>query len=471
MKRLLKKSNIIISVVAIVVTMSLSSCLTGLGLMLYALDEDDGHKNENSDSTVVKSFVDQMMKQYYYWAPEMPSSHVMKGRSVEQYFNSYLVSKDRWSWMMNGQTYNSMETGVSTSYGFHIAQPITYYKDYDIYITYVDKNSPLAKAGVTRGWQLTHIGGTDVATLVNNNTFYTEIGKSSNKFTFKKPGGESVELNLSQASYQSNSVALTKTFTSSDISALKSSDKVGYILYTTFNDNMKNEITSSLHTMKSEGITDLILDLRYNGGGDLGVCNDIASLLAPSSADKKVFITLTHNAKNRSEDSDYKLKRTGNSFNLSRLFVITGGGTASASESIINGLSPYMDVQTVGGKTYGKPNGMYVFLYPQNVSEKNVWYAFLPICFYCMNSEGKADYDSGIEPKQLRYDDLYHDFSAEEDLIKACLTYIGTGSYPSLPVAKSTKSSALQPSKAIHLEDGFKGGYVKKNLLYTPSEN
>ena len=63
MKRLLKKSNIIISVVAIVVTMSLSSCLTGLGLMLYALDEDDGHKNENSDSTVVKSFVDQMMKQ------------------------------------------------------------------------------------------------------------------------------------------------------------------------------------------------------------------------------------------------------------------------------------------------------------------------------------------------------------------------------------------------------------------------
>ena len=455
MNKIFNRATIALSVTAIALYMMCTSCI----LAFWDKDHDD---KTDSDSTEVKTFVDQMMKQFYYWADQMPTSVVKKGRSVEEYFNAYLVKKDRWSWMMNGDSYNSMETGVSTSYGFHIAQPIEHFKDYDVYITYVDKNSPLAKNGITRGCQLTHINGTDVSTLIKNNQFYPEIEKMSNKFTFKKPGGEVVDLNLSQTSFKSNSVTFTKTFTSAQMPSLKSSDKVGYILYTTFNSNMKNEVTSALQQMKSEGITDLILDLRYNGGGDLDVCSDIASLLAPAAADGKVFITLSHNLANKKEDTDYKIKRTGNSLNLERLFVITGSGTASASESIINGLSPYMDVQTVGNTTYGKPNGMYVFLWPQKVSEKNAEYAFLPICFYCMNSEGKADYDNGISPKQKRYDDLYHDFSEKEDLIKACLTYIGTGSYPVLPEASTTKAGIPAVGKKVSYGEGFVGAYVKR---------
>ena len=454
-KRFSGRVAVALSVMTIVLYSMCTSCI-------LAFWDNDSDKKEDSDSTVVKTFVDQMMKQYYYWASEMTSSNTKKGKSVEKYFTDYLVSKDRWSWMMNGQTYNSMETGVSTSYGFHLGQPIEYFNDYGIFISYVDKNSPLAKAGITRGWQLTHIGGTDAATLVKNNTFYTELGKASNNFTFKTPEGESVSLDLTQASFQSNSVSLSKTFTSADLPALKSSDKVGYILYTTFNSNMKNEITSTLQQMKTAGITDLILDLRYNGGGDLSVCTELAGLLSPATADGKVFITLTHNTANQKNDSDYKIKRSSGSLNLDRLFVITGKGTASASESIINGLSPYMEINTVGGVTYGKPNGMYVFLYPQNVSESKAEYAFLPICFYCMNSQGKADYDQGITPAQKRYDDLYHDFSADEDLINACLTYIGTGTYPALPVVKSTKAMPWKPLSEISFEDGFKGAYIKR---------
>ena len=450
MKKFFRSSLIAVTLVSISLAFSLSSCFS-----------DGGGKEEkmDKDSTLVKTYIDQLMKQFYYWADQMPSSSTMKGNSVHQYFQSRLVKKDRWSWMMNGVSYNSMETGISTSYGFHIAQPIEHFKDYDVYIQYVDKNSPLAKAGITRGCQLTHIAGTDVATLINNDHFYDEIGKTSNRFTFKKPDETSVELNLSQTSFQSNSVTLSKVFTAADCDKLSKGDKVGYILYTTFNSNMKNEIVSALTQMKTQGITDFILDLRYNGGGDLDVCTDIAGYLAPASADEKDFVTLSHNLANKKEDKSYSIKRTANSLDLSRLYIITGARTASASESMINCLSPYMEVITVGGQTYGKPNGMYVFLYPQKAKAKDIDYAILPICFYCMNSEGKADYDNGITPKNKRYDDLYHDFSGEEDLIKACLVHIATGTYPELPGTKATKASQ---GRKLHLEDGFIGAYIKK---------
>lgn len=453
MKRLFKSSLPILSAILLALSFTVTSCF------IFDWDDKEGDEKMDKDSTAVKTFVEQVMKQYYYWADQMPSSVSMKDKSVHDYFTSWLVSKDRWSWMMNGESYNAMETGIATSYGFHIAQPIDYFKDYDVYIAYVDKNSPLAKAGVTRGWQLTKMNGTDVATLIKNDQFYNEIYKPSNSFTFKKTDGTLVDMNLNQASYQSNSVALTKIFTAADCDKLSKSAKVGYILYTSFNNNMKNEIVNTLTQMKSEGITDLILDLRYNGGGDLDMCAEIAGYLAPAAAEGKVFVTLAHNLANKKEDKSYNIKRTANSLNLGRLFILAGKGTASASESMINCLSPYMDVQNVGGQTYGKPNGMYVFLYPQKVKEKDVDYAFLPICFYCVNSEGKADYDNGITPKNKRYDDLYHDFGGEEDLIKACLTYIATGSYPTLPPTKATKASS---GRELRQKDSFKGAYVKK---------
>ena len=176
MKKIFRSSFIAIFLVCLSLSFTLSSCF---------LDGNGKDDKSDKDSTEVKSYIDQLMSQYYYWADQMPSSS-MKGKSVDEYFMSRLVRKDRWSWMMNGYSYNSMETGISTSYGFHISQPIDYFQDYDVYVTYVDKNSPLAKAGVTRGWQLTHIAGTDVETLIRTERFYDEIERASNKFTLKR---------------------------------------------------------------------------------------------------------------------------------------------------------------------------------------------------------------------------------------------------------------------------------------------
>ena len=443
MKKIFRSSFIAIFLVCLSLSFTLSSCF---------LDGNGKDDKSDKDSTEVKSYIDQLMSQYYYWADQMPSSS-MKGKSVDEYFQSRLVSKDRWSWMMNGYSYNSMETGISTSYGFHISQPIDYFQDYDVYVTYVDKNSPLAKAGVTRGWQLTHIAGTDVETLIRTERFYDEIERASNKFTFKNTNDESVELNLTQTSYQSNSVTLSKIFTAADCDKLSKSAKVGYILYTTFNSNMKNEVISTLTQMKSQGVTDLILDLRYNGGGDLDLCNVIAGYLAPASADGKVFVTLSHNLANNKEDKSYKIKHEANSLDLDRLYVITGSRTASASESMINCLNPYIEVQTVGGQTYGKPNGMYVLFYPgsdadyqryNNDDYSRLKYAFLPICFYNKNSVDVSIPDAGMVPDNWCPDDLYHDFGPQEENIRDCLTHIATGAFP-VHEKPETKAVSARP--------------------------
>ena len=128
------------------------------------------------------------------------------------------------------------------------------------------------------------------------------------------------------------------------------------------------------------------------------------------------------------------IKRIAGSLNLERLYILGSSGTASASEVIINGFQPLMDVVLVGRQTYGKPNGMYVISYPEN-NYTSPEYIFLPIAFFTVNSENEGNYLDGIVPDHSRPDDLYHEFGLNEDWVKACLTHPATGTFPPLPAA------------------------------------
>lgn len=421
---------------ALIIALAILFCLGGCS---------KSHSPEKKEdySYKVKEFEKALMEQYYYWAAEMRVPTNPKDYDVYTYFNALKVAKDRWSWMCDGRTYEESETGVSTSFGFHLKQPINYYKDYDVYVAYVDKNSPLGKAGVKRGWQLTKIKDFPIKNYISQGTLNEELNAQANTFTFLNLDNEEVRLDLSQSSFQANTVIASKIFDNSNCAELPSGTRVGYINYISFNSSLESEIINTLSQMKDGGINELILDLRYNGGGDLDLCTSVASLLAPASADKKTFLHIAHNAKQQKNDFYRKFARTAKSLNLNRLYFITTGATASASESIINGLTPYIDICSVGETTYGKPNGMYVILYPNNArTYSDVDYAFYPICFYCLNANEKADFENGITPTHTRYDDLYHDFDDSEDLIHSCLSLIATGALPPAPPASSKTKMA-----------------------------
>ena len=402
----------------------------------------------------VMDYVNFFMGEIYYWNTQAPKPDLNNYDNVFDFFSNSLVKQDRWSWMETGEDYMRQETGIYTSYGFNIRQNLEYYNDYALSVAFVYPNSPFDKAGITRGCQILKINGETTNDLIRAKRFNTEIDKSNNIFTIKDLTGNIKDISLSKSSIATRSVLISEVYTNKDFSGLSSA--VGYINYLTFNANMMDDINSAIAKMKAANVKNLILDLRYNGGGDSRPTALLANLLANKDCDGKVLVKRKHNSKYSSWDSDSKniatIQRTSESLDLARLYIISGYGTASASEVIINGLRPMMEVVMVGDTTYGKPNGMYVQTYPQS-NYTNPDYVFLPICFYNVNMNNEGDFDNGLIPNNYRPDDLYHNWGPEEDLIKSCLTHIVTGSFPPLPLAAHNNVKNLDNSYILKIEE------------------
>ena len=444
MKNLCSRYIVLLAIIAV----SFSSCKK----------EKTEPESPFSSERLAMKFVQDIMKEYYYWNETAPYPDYMSYDDIYKFFDASLVKQDRWSWMTDGETYMAEETGVYTSYGASLGQAIEYYKDYTVYIRYVYKDSPFDKAGITRGWAIEKINGVAVRTLVTNGTFNTEFNKDGNTFTFKDTKGNEREIKINKSTIQATSVLISKVFDKTDYSWLDQS--VGYINYLTFNQNMTDEVKAAVAKVKQSGAKHLILDLRYNGGGSLKASALLASLIANKGCDGKVLVKTKHNSKYSSWDNEKgataNIERTPESLDLDDLYVISGQGTASASEIIINGLKPLMKVTQVGQTTYGKPNGMYVLQYPEKV--KMPEYVFLPICFYSVNSLGKGDYDNGLAPDNYRADLPNADWHNDE-IVVACLKKIANGSFPDLPKVSATAADVRADANVVIQTDEMKKGY------------
>lgn len=413
---------------------------------------------------------------YYYWYKDVKAKNASldaKQYDIYDFFDAMLYPKDRWSWMMDKESYVSSETGVKTgTYGASITQPIEYYKDYSIKVRYVFPNSPFANNGVTRGWTLTHLNGVEVMTLIRNNTFNSEYAKSPQSFTFTDIKGDPHTFTATAASsLATKSYLEVKVFYPSDFEGL--TEPIGYFNYLTFRGTMLDDIREAMTIFKNAGVKKLILDLRYNGGGDSDASNLLVDYLAPVSANGEIYVTRTHNDLLAKNNSSQTISREIDALDLDALFIINGAGSASASEMVYNGLRPLMNVKSVGDTTYGKPNGMYVLLYPGSESDYNkvnngdystLKYVFLPICFYNKNKLGESIPDNGFIPDNYRPDDLYHNWGVEEDNIKACLTYIVSGNFPTLPT--KTKAEGVARGVRIPLAEEETSLHYGKDLVY-----
>lgn len=418
----------------------------------------------------IKKFAYNIMTDYYYWYKNVPKNIDPKPiKTVSAYFDTLMDPIDRWSWMMTGQEYLSNESGEVKTYGISIGQPKnkydSYYDDYSVRVRYVHPNSPMSENNIKRGYELTHLNNVPVMTLVNNGTFDKTYAQESNSFTFKNHNGKDTTFQATARIVNTRSALKTAVYGPSDYPNLPYN--VGYFHYLSFKAGMKSDFSNAIATFKNAGIKELILDLRYNGGGDGEATQWLANYLAPPSADKKLLARREHNDRYRSWDSDKKtqtiIARSDSSLNLTRLFILTTKGSASASEVILNGLDPLMDVVQVGLTTYGKPNGMYVLPYPDKDYE-TPQFVFLPICFFSVNSIGYGHYVNGIIPDYYRPDDLYHDFGLEDDWVKAIMQYITIGSFPDLP-PKASNTFSLSPTNKIDLPEDSKNYGVYKVKL------
>ena len=415
----------------------------------------------------IKKYTFNVMTDIYYWYKDVPQNiNAYPIKTINAYFDTLLVPIDRWSWMMTGQEYLNSEAGIVETYGISLSQPIDYYNDYSVRVRFVYPNSPMSENNVKRGYELTQLNGTPVNTLISNGTFNSVYAQNNNSFTFKKYDGQSYTFTATARIVNTRSSLITSVFTPSEQPGLPYN--VGYFNYLSFKAGMLDDINDAMKIFKQTGIKELILDLRYNGGGDGRATSLLANYLAPASANTKLLARREHNDKYRTWDSDETTKtiieRIAGSLDLDRLFILTTKGSASASEVILNGLDPLMNVIQVGSTSYGKPNGMYVLPYPEGNYE-TPQYVFLPICFFSVNSIGYGHYVDGIVPDHYRPDDLYHDFGLEDDWIKAIMQYITKGSFPALP-PKTNQAYSLLPQNRIDLpEDKINYGVYKVNPI------
>ena len=237
-------------------------------------------------------------------------------------------------------------------------------------------------------------------------------------------------------------------------------------MYNQFVTDRGNDLNQVFQEFKTQEIVDLIIDLRYNGGGSIQNCVELSSMIT-GQFKNQIFAKENWNTKIEPRIiNQYGKEKIINRFvsflsdgqainylELNRVFVITSSETASASELLINGLAPYIEVIQVGEQTVGKNVGsitIYDYIDAEQTLNPNHTYAMQPIVFKIGNSEGFVDYSSGLVPDYFFKESL-QDMgvlgSTDEPLLKMVLSLIN-GTQKS-----KTSKSSLVISKRLRVQD------------------
>jgi C-terminal processing protease CtpA/Prc len=362
--------------------------------------------------------------------------------------------------------YNQLEGILSGTTKNNGAEFGLYYKDESQtsvfgVVRYVLPNSDAAAKNIQRGAIFYAVNGTPLTkenfnALLNNDVYTMNFATyDSGNIT---PNGQSVSLTKSVLS--ENPVYLTTVINSG-------THKIGYLMYNGFYPNYESQLNAAFGTLKSQGITELVLDLRYNSGGSVATATRLASMIT-GQFENQIFAKEQWNAKiedyyystNPSTLLNLFTNKLGNnetlsSLNLNKVYILTTKSSASASELVINGLKPYINVVQIGDVTTGKNVGSVTLYDSPSFSKTNSStkhrYAMQPIVLKIVNKVGFGDYINGLEPTI----ELKEDFGNlgvlgdnDEPLLNVAINTIVGGGRP-VPQNRIRNFDALQDNSTI----------------------
>ncbi|KIM13206.1 MAG: hypothetical protein KU38_00645 [Sulfurovum sp. FS08-3] len=309
---------------------------------------------------------------------------------------------DRWSYSETYEEYENFANQTSSgSFGFT-------YETQTFQITSVVLGSPAQSAGLERG---------DILVSINDENI-TAQGLSEAKSRLNQEatfgllrGDESLQITMAPAIY-------TYQVTQHQIFTTPNGKRVGWMRYDQFSSSSYEEFDRAFDVFKEQNIEELIIDVRYNGGGYLTTASNLMDKIAGYAYDSKIQFVLQHNPNQSYQDSYYAFEKDSNSLsNLKRIFFLTTPHSASASEVVINSLKPYMEVYTIGTTTHGKPVGMHGRSYGE--------YIYWLINFELVNANGEGDFYSGIAPTCEAKDTFdYPQNDPNDTMLKEALYYI-----------------------------------------------
>lgn len=393
-----------------------------------------------------------IMKDFYLWNKELPKYVKNDNRYPEDYFESLLYSADHWSFCIaDGEEYLAESAGEPYSMGY--SPQVWGYnsrKNVLIIVEYVYPGSPADRAGLKRGDIILAIDGE----FLTADNFYDLYQKESATYSTAYYDPKANELNLDGRELTMQAEIVMADPAIYDTIFMVGNKPVGYFVYTAFTSGTSYHasIDAAFDRFKAAGVKDLILDLRYNGGGDVETACHLASAIAPASvvANHEVFIKYEYNQvlSHYPEYYEPSVNFPSNAHNadMENLYVLGTNGTASSSEIVTIGLAPYMNVKLIGTKTYGKYTTMFVFhkSLDKVFSDLDDW-VLLPVCMKYSNAEGFTDFDGGLTPDYAVEDDLlggYQFGDVNDPMMATALDVIG-----GMPL--TTKAARVNPFKYI----------------------
>jgi C-terminal processing protease CtpA/Prc len=391
---------------------------------LYGCEKNDDSLNVPAELEV-QNFIWKGLNLYYLWQDDVPdladdrfanqgelNTYLSNFNDPFALFNNLRVdpSIDRFSVLVEDYVFlENLFQGVTKNNGMEFTLRFKPGSQTDIYgvVNYVIPNSDAEAKNITRGMIFYAVDGQTLTVdnyrnLIAANSYTINLANFDNGAI--TPNGTSILLTKTELT--ENPVFLTKVIQTSN-------QKVGYLMYNGFTANYDLQLNQAFGTLKSEGVTDLVLDLRYNGGGSVLTATRLASMITGQFTGQ-LFAKQQWNSKIQTYFEENNPAQLVNNFtntinntaindlNLTRIYILTTGGTASASELVINGLKPYIEVIQIGTKTTGKNVGS-ITLYDspsfnkENVN-KNHKYAMQPIVIKTINKDGFGDYQNGILP-------------------------------------------------------------------------
>jgi hypothetical protein len=444
-----------------------------------------------TDSEKLNKFVVDCTQELYLWESLTDWSKYDNYDTYHSYtdpyelFGRFVYKDDRWSELTNDiNSWKNTLRGISTTYGYTLIRGMFSNADSCFAIVlYTASGSPAAAAGLKRGDIIVGINGEAITEDNYADLFY----RSSISVQLGAPDEEGVIRRLS-GSVRMEAVEMYENPVHTCRIIERNGHTIGYLCYTAYINTSELELQAVFESFKAAGVTGVVLDLRYNGGGHARTAQVLSSILAPAAAVKRKDVYLTqqwndlYNQYRSSMGTDYTeyfVDTLAVNMDLKQLYVLTSGNTASASEATVIGLKPYMDVVLVGDTTHGKYYGGYVLSvddyydssagydgkYYRNISD---WGMYIMVYRYA-NKDNYPDFSGGLAPDpDNQVEEDYFDlkpFGDESDpLLGRALERITGEKY-----VRKRSSSAKMPSYTVFPDDIKSGNPLKGMLIHTGS--
>ena len=395
---------------------------------LHSCDVDPIISNEE----YVNKYLYNAMEDIYLWNDKLPVVNPVYYSTPYELMEVLRYKEvDRWSFVITWHEYQQyFQEGKMIGHGFMLSRD----EDYNLRIAFIYPSTSAYSKGIRRGWIIRKINGvvaspSNVMELLGADNIDVE-----NNFEFVDNENISRTIILKKEELSINPVLHSEIIHTAN-------KKIGYIVFQDFIEAANVKIDSVFNNFRQENIDDLILDMRYNGGGSVDVAVHLSGWLTGNTNADNTLIKFLHNDLNRQRDTSFSIPYNSASLDLNRITFIGTSSTASASELIINGMIPYMEVNLVGTPTNGKPVGMYVMEF------RNQDYVAFPVCFKYTNAQNTGDFYDGLQPDILVNDDLTRDFGdPDEAMLKAAINYITSGAVVTMAKKTTSGSQIIVPS-------------------------